>query len=100
MIEQSRFYRAVRQYVVTAPVWAADLLSHEVLPDEQLDLTLVSQRVYGNRNEFLAVMASAGIDRFDQSLQVGSVIRLPNVQRLELIKQSTGFISTATKTVR
>ena len=100
MIEQSRFYRAVRQYVVTAPVWAADWIAHEVLPDEALDLTLVSQRVYGNRSEFLAVMASAGIDRFDQSLQVGSVIRLPNAPRLELLKQASGIVSAATKTVR
>lgn len=100
MIEQSRFYRAVRQYVVTAPVWAADLVSHEILLDEIFDLTLVSQRVYGNRNEFLAVMASAGIDRCDQPLQSGSVIRLPNAQRLEMLKQATGCASTATKTVR
>lgn len=100
MLPESRFYRAVRTYVVTAPAWVSDLLSHEVLPDEALDLTLVSQRVYGNRNEFLAVMAAAGLDRVSQALQVGAVLRLPNPARLDLLKRTTGFSSTNPVSVR
>lgn len=72
---------------------------YQTLPDERWDLTLVSQRVYGNRNEFLAVMAAAGLDRFDQELTERELI-LPNAQRLEIIKQDTGYTSSTPTPVR
>lgn len=72
---------------------------YQTLPDERWDLTLVSQRVYGNRNEFLAVMAAAGLDRFDQELTERELV-LPNAQRLEIIKQDTGFTSSTPTPVR
>jgi hypothetical protein len=99
MIEASRFYRAIRQFAVTEPVWSPARIVIFTLPNERTDVTLVSQRVYGNRDEFLAVMAAAGLTRFDDLL-VEQELVLPNAQQLEAIKQSTGFSSTVSSTVR
>lgn len=99
MLPESRFYRAVRQYVLTAPVWATDLVQYQTLPDETWDLTLVSQRVYGTRDEFLAIMACAGLDRVNQPL-TERLLRLPNRQRLEMLKSSCGYSSTVANVVR
>lgn len=98
MISASRFYRAVRQFSVTAPPWA-EAIRYFTLPDERWDLTLVSQRVYGTRDEYLAVMAAAGLDRFDQELTERQLV-LPTPQRLEAIKRMTGFVSSQPVPVR
>lgn len=99
MIPASSFYRAVRQFSDTSPVWDQSRLTYQTKPDERWDLTLVAQRVYGNRDEYLAVMAAAGLDRFDQELTERELI-LPNAQRLDLIKRSTGYRSSAPVSVR
>lgn len=99
MIEQSRFYRAVRQFAVTAPVWSAERITYDTKPDERYDLTLISQRVYGNRDEALAVMAAAGLDRVDQELSETTLV-LPNAAALARIKSETGFTSAKLKPVR
>lgn len=99
MIEQSRFYRAIRQLAVSAPAWSADVVRYFPHPDEEYDLTLMSQRVYGNRDEYLAVMAAAGLDRCDQPLPMKEIV-LPNKAALERIKKQTGFRSSAPKGVR
>lgn len=98
MVRASRFYRAVRQFSLTAPVWE-DVIRYFTKPDERWDLTLVSQRVYGNRDEYLAVMAAAGLDRLNQELTERELV-LPSLERLELIKQETGFTSTTTRSIR
>lgn len=90
MVSTSRFYRAIRQFATTSPVWDASRIVYHSLPDERWDLTLVSQRVYGNRNEALTVMAAAGLDRYDQELTERELV-LPSLQRLEAIKRSTGY---------
>lgn len=90
MISASRFYRAVRQFATTSPVWDSTRIVYFTKPDERWDLTLVSQRVYGNRNESLAVMAAAGLDRYDQEMTERELI-LPGPQRLEAIKRATGY---------
>lgn len=89
MIGQSRFYRAVRQFAVSTPVWGAST-RYFTLPDERFDLTLVSQRIYGNRDEWLAVMAAAGLDRIDQELTERELV-LPNPDQLQAIKERTGY---------
>lgn len=99
MIEQSRFYRAVRQLAVSAPAWSADVVRYFPHPDEEYDLTLISQRVYGNRDEYLTVMAAAGLDRFDQPLPMQGIV-LPTKAALERIKKQTGFSSSSPKRVR
>lgn len=98
MIPESRFYREVRQFAATAKVWQA-AIRYTSLPDEKFDLTLVSQRVYGSRDEYLAVMAAAGLDRLDQPLEEQLLV-LPTPELLERIKRQTGYRSAAPVSVR
>ena len=92
MLPASLFYRAVREFAVTSPVWDSRRVNYQTLPDEEFDLTLVSQRVYGNRREHLAVLAAAGLDTYDQRLEQRIII-LPSPAYLEEIKRATGFVS-------
>lgn len=98
MIEQSTFYREVRRFSLTVPSWE-DAIRYFTKPDERWDVTLVSQRVYGNRDDYLAVMAAAGLDRLDEELTERLLV-LPTPERLALIKQQTGYSSTAPRKVR
>jgi hypothetical protein len=88
----ARFYRAIRDFSVQAKPWSTNAIWYETRPDESLDFTLVSQRVYGRRDEFLAVMAAAGIDSFDQAMPQQK-IALPKETALHRIKRQTGFES-------
>lgn len=88
------FYRSVRQFAQRARDWDAGVLWHEVAPDEAWDLTLVSERVYGRRDEYLAVMAAAGLDSVDMPL-TQQRIALPGEAQLFNIKRRTGFESLA-----
>jgi len=98
MVPASRFYREVRKFSVTAPVWE-DAIRYFTKPDERWDLTLVAERVYGSRDEYLAVMAAAGLDRLDQQLTERELV-LPTASRLALIKFRTGFQSAPVTKVR
>lgn len=93
MIEASQFYREIRQLALTAPVWDS-VIRYFVKPDERWDLTLVSQRVYGNREDYLTIMAAAGLDRLDQPLLEQELI-LPTPDRLAAIKRRTGYQTVA-----
>lgn len=92
MIAQSVFYRTVRQFALTAPVWASDAIRFQTTVAHRWDVTLVSQAVYGNRDEFVAVMAAAGLNRFDDQL-IEQVLVLPSPQRLQVIKQQCNYDS-------
>lgn len=92
MTEASQFYRAVREFAVTTPIWSGARLLIQTTPAERWDLTLVSQRAYGNRDEFLAVMAAAGLTRYDEILNEQLLV-LPSRERLAEIKQATGYKS-------
>lgn len=98
MINASRFYRAVRQFAATRQPWQ-DAVRYDSLPDEEWDLTLVSQRIYGNRNEALAVMAAAGLDRMDQQLTQRAIV-LPTPIQLEALKRQTGYATALRQTAR
>lgn len=98
MTEATRFYREIRQFASTRKAWQ-DAIRYETQPDEAWDLTLVSERVYGTRNEALAVLAAAGLDRFDQEL-IQRRITLPTAVQLEAFKQMTGYSSTTSVAVR
>jgi hypothetical protein len=98
MIERSRFYAAVRQFAVSTPVWGV-AIRYFTLPDEVYDLTLVSQRVYGNREEWLAVMAAAGLDTLQQPLVQQDLV-LPTPEQLLTIKASVGLLPAPTRRVR
>lgn len=86
------FYREVRKFAESAKPWDATAIFYETKPDEMYDLTLVSQRVYGRRDEFLAVMAAAGLDTVDQPLLQKRIV-LPNEGKLIDIKRRSGFES-------
>lgn len=81
--------RRVRAFAQTQPEWAECLL-YQTLPDERWDLTLVSQRVYGTRDEFLAVQAAAGLDSCEQELTERTLV-LPTAVQLAGIKALCGF---------
>lgn len=87
------FYREVRRFAEVTKPWET-ALRHTVTPDELFDLTLVSYRVYGRRDEHLAVMAAAGLDSVDQPLpQV--MLTLPTEAQLYQFKRRSGFESIA-----
>jgi len=86
------FYNAVRLFSETASNWN-EIVSYETKPDEELDVSLVSLRVYGNREEILCVYACANID-VTERLTPRTLI-MPDRIKLAAIKQSTGFESNA-----
>ncbi len=85
----NRFYRLVRDFAVTTKPWQT-AIRYDTLPDEEWDVTLVSQRVYGSRTEYLAVMAAAGLDRVEQALTVRRLV-LPTAAQLAALKQLAGY---------
>jgi len=86
------FYREVRRFAERAKPWEPGAIWYETKPDEENDITLASQRIYGRRDEYLAVMAAAGLGTVDEPL-TQRVIVLPNESRLLAIKRRTGFES-------
>jgi hypothetical protein len=84
-------YREVRSFSERTKGWETAIF-HDVLPDELWDATLVSQRVYGRRDEFLVVMAAAGVDSVDQPLPQRQIV-LPTEGQLYAIKRRAGFES-------
>jgi len=88
------FYREVRKFAESVKPWDTTAIFYETMPDEALDLSLVSSRVYGRRDEYLTVMAAAGLDSIDQMLPQKRIV-LPNEGQLIAIKRRTGFESIA-----
>lgn len=86
-------YRIVRAFSERTRGWQTAIF-HDVLPDEQWDASLVSQRVYGRRDEFLVVMAAAGVDTVDQPLPQKQIV-LPTEGQLYSMKRRAGFESIA-----
>lgn len=87
------FYRDVRKFAERTKSWS-EHISYETQPDEALDLSLVSQRVYGRRDEFLVIMAAAGIDTMDYPLKQQR-LTLPTESQLYAMKRRAGFESIA-----
>ena len=88
------FYREVRKFAENTKPWDTTAIFYETKPDEMYDMTLVSQRVYGRRDEYLTVMAAAGLDSIDQPLPQKRIV-LPNEGQLIAIKRRVGFESIA-----
>lgn len=78
------FFRAVRRFSVSTQPWETALW-YETKPDERFDLSLVSQRVYGRRDEFLAVFAASGLSHVDDELTERKLC-LPTEGQLRLMK--------------
>jgi hypothetical protein len=87
------FYAEVRKFSLRTKPWQSAIFYH-TKPDEIWDLTLVSERVYSNRDEYLAVMAVAGIDCVDMPLTQRMLV-FPTPMQLYKIKQAAGFESQA-----
>lgn len=87
------FLRAVRKFTVQTPDWA-DAIRYFTLPDERCDLTLAAERVYGDRNEFMAIFAAAGLDTLEQVMPEQLLV-LPTRAQLQLIKRQTGYLTDA-----
>ena len=86
-----RFYKLVRKFAETTRPWQ-NAIVYETKPDEVRDVTLVSRRVYGRRDEYLAVMAAAGLDVVDQPLTQRRLL-LPTEGQLSAMKRAAGFES-------
>lgn len=84
------FYRLVRRHATATREWEAALW-YETKPDERHDLTLVSRRVYGRRDEYLAVMAAAGLSHVDEPLTERKLC-LPTEAQLRAFKVAAGLI--------
>ena len=87
------FYKEVSNFSKTAKSWDL-MVRYEIKPDERFDPTLISRRVYGIPDEFLAVMACAGISNFDDEIKQKTIV-LPTKRLLERMKRNTGFESIA-----
>lgn len=85
------FFKKVANYVKNAKAWD-NVMTYEIKPDEYVDATLISRRVYGTSEEFLTVMACAGLDSFDDGFEQGTLI-LPNLAQLNKFKRESGFES-------
>lgn len=83
--------RAVGNFAQRQPAWAECVIYHS-RPDERWDLTLVSERVYGNRDEVLTIMAAAGLDSFEQEMSE-RILVLPSPRQLVALKAAAGFVT-------
>jgi hypothetical protein len=87
------FVKAVRAFSVQTPDWA-DAIRYFTKPDERFDITLIADRVYGDRGQYLAIFAAAGMDTLEQQLPEQRLV-LPTTGQLMLIKRQTGYLTDA-----
>ncbi|MEM4986249.1 hypothetical protein V8G57_02495 [Collimonas sp. H4R21] len=83
------FYRQVRDFVAKTPVWGM-AIRYQTKPDERFDMTLISRRIYGRPDEFLVVMAAAGLDSVEQELPEQLLV-LPTESQLLTLKTAARF---------
>jgi hypothetical protein len=86
---RNRLYQLVRDFAVQTPAWGTAIRYH-TMPDERFDLTLVSQRVYGSRLEYLVVQAAAGLDSPELELTERALV-LPTASQLAAMKVRAGY---------
>lgn len=84
-------YRLVRDFSAKAKPWQT-AIRYQTKPDERWDLTLVSQRVYGRRDEFITVMAAAGLDSVEQELTERLLV-LPTEGQLLAFKDRAKYVN-------
>lgn len=85
----NRLMQLVRDFAIRTKGWE-NAIRYETSFDERHDLTLVSQRVYGKRSEFLVVMAAAGLGSFDEVLEE-QILILPTKAQLQSMKARAGY---------
>jgi hypothetical protein len=96
MIETSRLYRMVRTFALTEPVWSGDRQTYFTKPDEYFDPTLISRRVYGTPDEYLVIIAAAGIDRITTQKLTERELVLPTSAKLSAMKSALGIATVMT----
>lgn len=79
-----RFYQLIRDFAVRTPNYAT-AIRYQTKPDERGDLTLVSKRVYGTRDEALTIQAAAGLQSPESELLEQRLV-LPTPDQLRAIK--------------
>jgi len=90
MLETSKFYREVRRFALTEPVYSTARQTVRTLPSERYHLAMVALRVYGDATETLTIMAAAGLPTVDSELKEQDLV-LPTTEQLLYIKQLCGI---------
>lgn len=85
----AHFVKLVRDFSVRVKPWQP-AIRYQTKPDERHDLTLVSRRVYGIPDEFLTVMAAAGLSSVETPMSE-RVLVLPTPQKLRELKNLAQF---------
>jgi hypothetical protein len=85
------FYRLINDFATLTPPWG-EAIRYQTLPDERWDMSLVSARVYGRRDEFLTVQAAAGLDSIEYEL-VEQLLVLPTDTQLTALKAQAKFVN-------
>lgn len=85
------FCKAVRTFSLRVSS-LGEALRYETKPDERHDITLIAERVYGNRSEYMAIFAAAGMDTLEQTLPEQTLV-LPTRAQLQSIKRQTGYLT-------
>lgn len=86
---RNRLFQRVRDFALQTPDWG-EAIRYFTKPDERLDLTLVSMRVYGTRNESLVIQAAAGLDSAEFELKEQLLV-LPTLTQLRDMRRDAGF---------
>lgn len=86
------FYREVRRLCANARPWTSGIVFIDTTPSDRMDISKISERIYGTRHEVLAVMAAAGMNTMNQPLEQQR-IAVPTKERLMMLKRQTGFES-------
>lgn len=94
-VATAAFVKAVRRFSVQTPDWGS-AVRYETKPDERHDITLIAERVYGDRNEFMVIFAAAGLDTLEQVIPEQRLV-LPTRAQLQAIKRDTGYLTDAEK---
>lgn len=85
----NRLFQMVRDFALQTPDWG-DAVRYFTKPDERLDLTLVSHRVYNTRGETLVIQAAAGLDSVESELKEQLLV-LPTLPQLREMRRDAGF---------
>jgi hypothetical protein len=87
----TQLVQLVSMFAQRQPRWA-ECIVYRTKPDERWDMTLVSRRVYGRPDEFLTIMAAAGLDSVEQELTERTLV-LPTARQLQVMKDRAGFVN-------
>lgn len=87
-----RYFGLVRRFCAQAKAWTPGVVFIDTTPHDRLDLSKISERIYGSRHEVLTVQAAAGLDQVCQPL-AQQRIALPTKEKMLQLKREAGFES-------